>query len=350
MKLFKVLILCLFILIFLNACSKSKKEKDGMEMIDYNSPKTVCLGRIEVIVPKEAEVEYSNFSYNGSDFKIEPSVRSYNSFKKLIDDRIALYKGQSHETEKNLLSRSVRGPISESNKSISHIIVFRETKYSTELYKILGFLFLNGTTVILESQADTELLDPAINDMFFNLKKIRIKSKNEVSEGLCWRNLFIQDDFNKYRPFFSEVFLKFPSYPNVAVSLNNRVRLESDRPLIEMIRRNQNNFPFNVKMKMNYENIRENVKTVNGLKGEEILTHIHHRANFERGFEVSVWQHLGELKDQKNTFVTFNLESAINPDFDEEFLNSKISKNNIIRLNDFILNSIKFSANNKKYK
>lgn len=348
MKRSKRLVLILLMVMSFNACSNVEKQKEGIEVIDYKNPKTVCFGRAEVTIPKETIIDYGSFNYNGSDLKIDPNIKNYDQFQKYIKDKIEFYQKQPHETERSLLSREFKGPIFDQGQPMSHIIIYRSTEYSKEIYYILGVLFIKGKTILLESGASDDLLESAIADMQHTLKTIKIRSGNEKQPGLCWNELFITDDMSKDYPFFSEISFKFPSYPNVHVNLNNRVRLDSDRPLIEMIKENQNNFDPLTKAQMSYKNIRENKKEVNGLAGEEVLTYANSRTRFDRGFEVSVWQYLGEIDNPKQSFINFNLQSASSPDWENDgAMNAQISQSNILKLNDFILNSLKISQNNK---
>lgn len=84
MKLFKSIVLCLCTTISFSACSNVEKQKEGISVIDFKNPKKVCFGRIEMTVPKETKVEYSNFNYNGSDLEVDESVKTYEAYQKLI--------------------------------------------------------------------------------------------------------------------------------------------------------------------------------------------------------------------------------------------------------------------------
>ena len=205
--------------------------------------------------------------------------------------------------------------------------------------------------LILKSGADNDRLDSALARMTHNLKSIKIRSdKGEEQAGLCWKEFFILDDMSKNIPFTGGyLHFTFPSYPRVRIDISHRVRLESDVPLIELMRKNKNELPEIVKVRMKIENLREHKKVVNGLAGEEVLNHISERARFERGFEDGSWQYLGSLENDNDPYIQFSFESAemVNPN---ESFYSMISQKNAIQLNDFILNSLQTSPNNKKEK
>ena len=351
MKLFKSIVLCLCTTISFSACSNVEKQKEGINVIDFKNPKKVCFGRIEMTVPKETKVEYSNFNYNGSDLEVDESVKTYEAYQKLINDKIKFLKHEPHETEGTLLKSEMNGPVQQQGRSISHIIIFRDGKYVTSLYEIYGYLYLRpGKFLILKSGASNDLLDEAIAEIQHNLKSIKIRSEKEEQAGLCWKEFFIADDMSKNIPFTGGyLHFTFPSYPGVRADIEHRVRLESDVPLIELMKQRQQELPAMVKVQIKLENLREHKKIVNGLAGEEVLNHISERAYFERGFEDGSWQYLGSLENDNDPYIQFSFESAemVNPD---ESFYSMVSQKNAIQLNDFILNSIQTSPNNKKEK
>ncbi|WP_445116697.1 T6SS immunity protein Tli4 family protein [Acinetobacter sp. WZC-1] len=350
MKLFKSIILCLFTTMSFSACSNVEKQKEGIQVIDYSNPKKVCFGRIEVTVPKETEVEYSNFNYNGSDIEVVEDIKNYDAFKKLIDDKIQYLKHEPHETEGVLLKQEIQGPVDPTGRMISHIIVFRDGKYVTSLYEIYAYLYLRPNKfLIFKSGASNDLLDEAIAEIQHNLKSIRIRSsKGEEQAGLCWKEFFIADDMSKNIPFTGGyLHFRFPGYPRVRVDINHRVRLESDVPLIELMKKNKDDLPGIVKAKMKIENLREYKKVINGLVGEEVLNHISRRGYFERGFEDGAWQYLGDLNNDNDPYIKFDFESA-ELVHDDESLTSTVSQKNALQLYDFVLNSVQISPNNKK--
>lgn len=350
MKLLKRLVLCTLTVISFSACSNVEKQKEGIQVIDYRNPKKVCFGRIEMTVPKETEVEYSNFNYNGSNIEVVENIKNYDVFKKLLDDKIQYLKHEPHETEGVLLKQEMQGPVDPTGHAISHIIVFRDGKYVTSLYELYGYLYLKPNKfLILKSGASNDLLDDAIQDMKQILKNIKIRSsKEEEQAGLCWKEFFIVDDMSQNHPFGGGyLHFKFPSYPQVRADIEHRVTYDSDQPLIEMMQKNQNELPAVAKALINIQNLREQKKVINGLAGEEVLNHMSRRGHFERGYEVGEWQYLGTLDDHNDPYIQFSFDSAdmVNPD---EPLNAVVSQKEAIRLNDFILNSIQVSPNNKR--
>jgi hypothetical protein len=352
MKLLKRLVLCTLTVISFSACSNVEKQKEGIQVIDYSNPKKVCFGRIEMTVPKETEVEYSNFNYNGSNIEVVEDIKNYDAFQKLIDDKIQYLKHEPHETEGVLLKRELQGPIDPTGRAISHILAFRKHEFSKSLYEVHGYLYLKPNKfLILKSGASNDLLDEAIEDMKQTLKSIKTRSiKGESQAGLCWKEFFIVDDMSKNIPFTGgHLHFRFPSYPRVRVDIEHRVRLESDRPLIEMVKENEANAPLIFKTMMSTENLREQKKVIHGLAGEEIFGHAHRRGFIERGFESAAWQYLGSLENDNDPFIHYSLESAELVHSDEA-LQSTISQKAVFQLHDFILNSLQISPNNKKEK
>ncbi|OJK07729.1 hypothetical protein BRY75_06810 [Acinetobacter baumannii] len=351
MNLLKRLTLCLLTAVSFSACSNVEKEQEGIKVIDYSNPKKVCFGRIELTVPKETEVEYSKFNYNGSDIEVDESVKTYEAYQKLINDKIQNLKNEPHETEGVLLKQEMQGPVNQAGRSVSHIIVFRDGQYVTSIYEVYGYLYLSqGKLVVLKSGASNDLLDDAIEDMKHTIKSIKIRSTKETQAGLCWKEFFILDDMSKNIPFGGGyLHFKFPSYPQVRADVTHRVTYDSDLHLIELMKKNQQELPAIAKALMSIENLREHKKIINGLAGEEVLNHMSRRGHFERGYEVGEWQYLGTLDNHNDPYIQFSFDSAdmVRPD---EPLNSTISQKEALRLNDFILNSIQITPNNKKEK
>ncbi|MDC4704440.1 T6SS immunity protein Tli4 family protein [Acinetobacter baumannii] len=350
MNLLKRLTLCLLTAVSFSACSNVEKEQEGIKVIDYSNPKKVCFGRIELTVPKETEVEYSKFNYNGSDIEIDENVKTYEAYQKLINDKIQYLKHEPHETEHVLLKQEIPGPINKDGRVVSNIIIYRSNKFTTEAYEIDGYLYFPFKgLLVLKSGADNDLLGDAIEDMKQTLKSIKIRSaKGEEQAGLCWKDFFILDDMSKNIPFTGGyLHFRFPSYPRVRVDIEHRVRLESDRPLIEMAKENEANAPAVFKAMMSTENLREQKKEINGLAGEEIFGYAHRRGFSERGFESAAWQYLGSLENSNDPFIHYSLESA-ELVHDDEPLQSTVSQKKVFQLHDFILNSIQIAPNNKK--
>ncbi|WP_196077787.1 MULTISPECIES: T6SS immunity protein Tli4 family protein [unclassified Acinetobacter] len=352
MQLFKRIVLCLFTTISFNACSNVEKQKEGINVIDFKNPKKVCFGRIEMMVPKETEVEYSNFNYNGSNIEVDESIKTYDAYQKLIHDKIQYLKNEPHETEGTLLKSEMNGPVQQIGRSVSHVIIYRSTKYTVEAYEVYGYLYLRpGKLLILKSGASNDLLDEAITEIQHNLNSIKIRSvQGEEQAGLCWKEYFIVDDMSKNIPFTGGyLHFRFPSYPGVRADIEHRIRLTSDVPLIELMKTRQQELPDLVKVQMKLENLREHQKVINGLAGEEVLNHISERARFERGFEDGSWQYLGSLENGNDPYIQLMFESAemVNPN---ESFYAMISQKNALHLYDFILNSLQISPNNKKEK
>ncbi|WNX70745.1 T6SS immunity protein Tli4 family protein [Acinetobacter baumannii] len=351
MNLLKRLTLCLLTTVSFSACSNVEKEQEGIKVIDYSNPKKVCFGRIELTVPKETQVEYSNFNYNGSDIEVDENVKTYEAYQKLINDKIQYLKHEPHETEGVLLKQEMQGPVNQAGRSVSHVTVYRPTEYTKSSYDIEGYLYIQpGKLLVLKSGADNELLQEALIEIQNNLKNIKIRSAKEIQAGLCWREFFIVDDMSRNLPFMGgDLHFKFPSYPGVRANIEHRVRLTSDIPLIDLMRKNQQELPEMLKLHVNIENLREHEKIIHGLEGQEVLNYAHRRGYSERGSELGAWQYLGSLENQNDPYIYYTLVSAEMTDPDEP-LNSSISQKKFLQLNDFILNSIQVSANNKKDK
>ncbi|UUM26617.1 T6SS immunity protein Tli4 family protein [Acinetobacter colistiniresistens] len=348
MKLSKSLVIGLIAICSLNACSSPNKEQPGIKEMDYNQPKTVCIGRLEVNVPKETQVTYGPLNFNGSDFEIEASVKSYQDYQKYIKDKIETLKNSPHETEGTLLKQELPGPMKAIDGSISYILVSRPTEYTKTSYEIYGYLYLGmKQLLILKSSASNEYLDRSINRMQHNLKSIKIRApKGENQAGLCWDKIFIVDNMDENRHFNASVSFTFPSYPEVRAHVDNRGRYESDAPFIAMVKQNKAELPLEVKTLTKDTEINIAEREVNGLLGEEYSINTALRKPFQRGFEIMDWQYLGNLDDPHHPLIGFHLSSENEKD-NEGYGDALVNQKAVVQLGHFILSSIRVSSNNE---
>ncbi|AOA59610.1 T6SS immunity protein Tli4 family protein [Acinetobacter larvae] len=350
MKRWKILFIYMMAACSATACSAPNKEQSGIETMDYSNPKTVCVGRLNLKVPKETEVVYGSLNYNGSDFEIEQEVKSYQDYQKYIADKIQYLKHEPHETEGVLLKSEMSGPVNGNQGSISHIIVYRDGVFVKSIYEVYGYLYLGPKQlIVLKSGASNDLLDNSIKRMMYNLAQIKVRKKHEERAGICWNDLFIQDDMRAYRHFSNTVLLTFPSYPEVRARIENRGRYESDAPYIAMVKKNTENLPLEVKVLSKDTEIYIGEKNINGFLGEEYSANTALRKPFQRGFELMDWQYLGELDDPRRPLIAFHLESSNKMD-NKGFGDALVSQKKVVDLYNFMLNSIEFSPNNEVHK
>lgn len=339
------ILLVLSLTLLSTACSKFQGEDANKNMINLKDTKNICLGRIEFTVPKETDVKFGEFSFDGNDFEIIEDVTSLEQYDQFIKDKIESLKKEEHETEGSLLKLEKVGSLKLNNRSVSHIIAYRPNKYTDGLFYIDTYIYLNRKLIRMKSPVDTNKLINGLSRTENIIQNFKLKPLKDLNEaGLCWKDYFIADDMSENRFFLSEAFLSFPSYPEVKIHIENRVRDESDLPLVQMIKKNRDEIPEELKKIFKVTDIRSGPKEINGMKGEEVLTHYQPRLSFGRGFETGAWQYLGTLDNPKDSYVYLGLE-GLETSSDKE--NSPIPQKQIFQLNDFILNSIKISKNNQ---
>lgn len=357
MQKWKTLVLGLFMACPLSACSNVNKEQQGIGMIDFNNPKTVCIGRLEVTVPKETDVKYGSLNFNGSDIykngenELDNPIKTYAQYQAFIKNRVNFYAHELHETERVLLKQHLPGPADSTGRVNSDIIVFRGTQYTKDSFEIYGYIFINNNMYVLKAGSGNDKVELGINDMRHNLASISSLPTDQryidkLPAGICWNGLFIADDMTTNRHFDTTIVFTFPSYPQVRARINNAGRYESDAPLIQMIKANEAAPPLIYKTLVHSQEIHIGDKTINGLDGEEYSSHIDLRKPFQRGYESMIWQHLGELNNPKNRLIKFNLSNSNEMD-NEGFGDALVSQKKVTQLAYFILNSIKISKNNQ---
>ncbi|WP_445114868.1 T6SS immunity protein Tli4 family protein [Acinetobacter sp. WZC-1] len=344
MKKLKILLL-LSLMLPGTSCSKFQGEDEKNNMINFKDTKNICLGRIEFTVPKETDVTFGEFSFDGSDFEIVEEVKNLDQYDQFIKDKIETLKKQKHETEGSLLKFEKMGSLKLNQRSISHIIIYRNNKFTSSQFNIDAYIYLNRKLIKIKSRADDDKLKDALISVENIIENFKLKpSKGPDQAGLCWKDYFIADDMTENRFFLSEAFLSFPSYPEVLMNIENRARDESDLPLVQMIQKNREEIPEELKKELKVSDIRSGSKEINGMKGEEVMTHYQQRLSFGRGFESGVWQYLGTLDDPTDSYIYLGLK-GVRDSINKE--NSSISQKQILQLNDFILESIKISGFNQ---
>lgn len=347
MKLSKSLVIGLIAICSLNACSSPNKEQPGIKKMDYNHPKTVCIGRLEVNVPKETLVTYDSLNFNGSEFEIDKSVKSYQDYQKYIQNKIETLKKSPHETEGTLLKQELSGPRKSIDGSISHIIAFRKQEFSKSLFEVYGYLYLGPQQLlVLKSVASNHLVNEAIDEMKHTLTSISKRTPKDSRAGICWSDLLIIDDMSVNRHFSTSVSFTFPSYPEVRAHVDNRGRYESDAPFIAMVKQNKADLPLDVKTLTKDTEINIAEKEVNGLLGEEYSINTALRKPFQRGFELMDWQYLGNLDDPHHPLIGFHLSSENEKD-NEGYGDALVNQKAVVQLGHFILSSIRVSPNNE---
>ncbi len=177
MKKTKILLL-LSLTLLGTSCSKFQGEDEKNNMINFKDTKNICLGRIEFTVPKETDVKFGTFSFDGSDFEIVEDVTTLDQYDQFIKDKIENLKKQQHETEGSLLKFEKMGSLKLNQRSISHIIIYRNDKLIDALI--------------------------SVENIIQNFKLKSLKGPNQA--GLCWKDYFIADDMTENRFFLSEAF------------------------------------------------------------------------------------------------------------------------------------------------
>jgi hypothetical protein len=213
MKKTKILLL-LSLTLLGTSCSKFQGEDEKNNMINFKDTKNICLGRIEFTVPKETDVKFGTFSFDGSDFEIVEDVTTLDQYDQFIKDKIENLKKQQHETEANLLKFEKMGSLKLNQRSISHIIIYRNNKFTSSQFNIDAYIYLNRKLIKIKSRADDDKLIDALISVENIIQNFKLKSlKGPNQAGLCWKDYFIADDMTENRFFLNKAFLSFPSYP-----------------------------------------------------------------------------------------------------------------------------------------
>lgn len=331
----KKLPILLLISVSLSACANNSNEKK-MEtaLIDYNNPKSICYGRLNITVPKETEISYGLSSYENIDLVLDPEVNSLQKYQEFIKNTINELKSSKHETEPSLFQHDIKIV---ANGAESHIIVFRKNFDSVSMYQIYGYMYLplKKKMLIMQGGAANGYTTSGIDDV----KNLILNTKFTKTDkpSTCYSDFYVED-YDETARFFSEVYFTFPSYPEVRVNIDNRSRLTSDDGLIKFAEANWANLPVDDKASVNVEKINVGSKKIDLMEGEEYSHHISSKLSFNRGYEDIVWQHLGELDKVKKSYVKFDLSSQNQNGGDS---NALVDQKAVIQLGHYILNNLK---------
>lgn len=329
-------ILSILVLISLSGCSKSSSyTQESKSMINYNNPKTVCLGKISFQIPSETEINYGdNFTYNGIEISVDNNY-TQSKYDQMIKGVVSKLKSEKHETEGSLLKEYKRGSVNHSD-----IVISREHEFSESSYIVNGYVLYGHKLIELKSEVSASMLtsgEKALEDLIKNIS-LSENNKESPKSSLCWKEIRINAD-NDNIPFTTNINLTFPSYTGVRAEFDHRVRLSSDTSLLELTSKNIANVPSVVSENVSHEYIRKDLKVINQLDGEEYIGHISPKLSHSRGYEVAVWQYLGKENLINNPYINFRMED--DPILDnEDFPNAEVNQKQFIQLFDFISNSI----------
>lgn len=329
-------ILSILVLISLSGCSKSSSDtQESKSMINYNNPKTVCLGKISFQIPSETEINYGdNFTYNGIEISVDNNY-TQSKYDQMIKGIVSKLRSEKHETEGSLLKEYKRGSVNYSN-----IIISREHEFSESSYIVNGYVLYGHKLIELKSEVSASMLtsgEKALEDLINNIS-LSENNKEIPKSSLCWKDIRI-NVHNDNIPFTTNVNFTFPSYIGVRAEFDHRVRFSSDASLLELTNKNISNVPSVVSENVSHEYIRKDLKIINQLNGEEYIGHISPKLSHSRGYEVAVWQYLGKENSINNPYINFRMEN--DPILDnEDFPNAEVNQKQFIQLFDFISNSI----------
>lgn len=331
----KKISISLLVYISLSACANDSQEKNKESaLIDYKNPKNICYGRLTITIPKEAEIDYGLSSYDGIDIEFDENINSYQKYDKFVNNKISELKKSIHETESSLFHQNISFPI---GGNVSHIVVFRATPYTRDMYDIEAYIYLplKNKMLILKGGSADAYLQSGVKDVKDTISNIKFKKTN-VS-GTCFNGFYIED-YDDKKIFMSEIFFSFPSYPEVRVSIDNRSRLTSDEDLIKYSNSNLYKIPVTERAMVNIDEINVGTKKIDLMSGEEYSHHITSTLSFNRGYEDIIWQHLGKLDNIKKSYVRYDLSSK-NQNGSE--IDALVDQKRVVELGEFILNNLK---------
>lgn len=194
----------------------------GEPMKDASTPRTLCLGRFLVDVPKDVVITGQSSDYRGDSIRVTRRV-SQEAFLRFITDKEKMLKETAHKTEPSLLKH-----ISKSGDGTSVTLVFWEAPttrhvYETELYK-----WVKGYQFLIKGNASQDKVALAVNLANRTLSELQYRRDGEIPTvpGFCVDGGFFAGEpgFPHYESTFFNLHLK--SHPDVRISIDTRTNGE----------------------------------------------------------------------------------------------------------------------------
>jgi hypothetical protein len=272
---------------------------------------TVCVGRMLIDLPADAEVSFSGARLGSVDINVEPGYTPEKAAA-VIAEREASLTGQLNEYERPSLEK----------RTVVDAINFQSTLLYSDRKKPVTRIS-NGRPVTGDEEGITVEAFGLKDDLFYRFKGERLSSpKYEQSvlvlakqfeslkamsvpsaPGFCMESGIIHDPV----PGKSETVTMFASlkgHPDIAIRLDTSVL---HKPQESLLARDADN-DINTRFAANIKNLGKGSRDLNGIAGEELLNRFKER-NGTIG-HMFLWESLGKPSDVLAPSITLELETG----------------------------------------
>jgi hypothetical protein len=305
--------------------------------------KTVCVGRVLVDVPVNAEVMLSGERLDG--FDVGAIEESPAEFK----ERVAAREVEIHATADREEGKGPGGVIEARDLEVrglqGRVITFGRDRTSvfenghrvdSEWVSIEAYAHVDGVSFTLSANPAREA-DALRAEAL--LARLRLRGESEIPavSGFCsWRAVFAEP-LPEHQGEHIRMSIRLPEFPELTLSLASFPGGDTGESLLKRISKTNAQADFLERLLVS--NMRSGKRSINSIQGEEALERIR-ELNFATGYSF-MWEAAGIENDVLHPFLSLELHSGISSRPGGEPTNSTLHQDAILALWDRISSSIR---------
>jgi hypothetical protein len=272
---------------------------------------TVCVGRLLVDLPADAEVSYSGARLGSVDISVVPEYTPQ-KVASVIAEREAFLAGQLNEYERPSLEKRVTADAinfqatllySGREKPVTRMSggqpVTGEEGITVEAFGIKDELFYRFKGEGLSSPK----YEQSVIDLVKKFES-RTNSFIPLNPGFCTENGIIHDPISSDKNETVTMFASLKGHPDVAIRLDTAVLDKLQESLLTRDAKND----INTRFAANIKNLGKGSRELNGLAGEELLDRFK-EGNGTTG-HVFMWESFGKPSDVLAPSITLELQTG----------------------------------------
>jgi len=273
--------------------------------------KTVCVGRLLIDLPAEAEISFSGARLGSVDINVEPGYTSQKAVE-VIAKRETSLAGELNEYERPSLEKRV---VVDAINFQATLLYFGREKPVTRMS--------SGQPVTSEEGIAVDAFGIK-NDLFYRFKaeslsspkyenyvldlvkqfESRTATSMPASAGFCTENGIIHDPISPDMNETVTMFASLKGHPDIAIRLDTSVL---DKPQESLLARDADN-DINTRFAANIKYLAKGSRELNGIAGEELLKRFKER-NGTTG-HMFMWESFGKPSDVLVPSITLELETG----------------------------------------
>jgi hypothetical protein len=322
--------------------TRAEQQDQDKQMVKAMMQKmtTVCVGRLLVDLPADAEVSFSGARLGSVEISVESGYTAQKAAT-VIAERERALSGQLNEygrpsMEKKLVVDAINFQASllysgrekpVTRMSNDHLVAGEEG-ITVEAFGIKHELFYRFKGDGLSS--------PKYEESVLELvKKFESRTTKSIpfESGFCTENGIVHDPISPDKNETVTMFASFKGHPDIALRLDTSVL---DKPQESLLTRDSNN-DINTRFAANIKNLGKGPRELNGIPGEELLNRFKEQ-NGTTG-HMFMWDSLGRPSDVLAPSITLELETGRGSPGSQ--VNSSLSDEAVLQLWQAISSSLR---------